>query len=71
MGCIQLGSCVLHRDDHKVIVRVCDKEEEEWEVLQLNPFTSERKRMSIVVKNVKNGSIFVFLKEGFIIFIHV
>ena len=71
MGCIQLGSCVLHRDDQKVIVRVCDKEEEEWEVLQLNPFTSERKRMSIVVKNVKNGSIFVFLKEGFIIFIHV
>ena len=71
MGCIQLGSCVLHRDDHKVIVRVCDKEEEEWEVLQLNPFTSERKRMSIVVKNVNNGSIFVFLKEGLILSIHV
>ena len=71
MGCMQLGSCVMHRDDHKVIVRIYDKEEEEWEILQLNPFTSERKRMSIVVKSVKNGAIFVFLKEALILFIHV
>mgnify|MGYP000376237923 CR=1 FL=1 len=64
IGCTQLGSYILYRDDHKVSVRVCEKEEDTWSILQLNSFTSERKRMSIVVKNVKNGSIFVFLKEG-------
>jgi len=50
-----------HRDSDVITVDVQGKEER-YKILRVIEFTSDRKRMSVVVKNMENGKIINFIK---------
>ena len=44
-------------------VRICvDKQIEVWEIMHVNEFNSDRKRMSVIAKNGSTGKVFSFVK---------
>ena len=50
------------RTDTSIEIQLEGGEKESWEILKLNAFSSERKRMSIVVKNTITGQIMIYVK---------
>ena len=51
----------LHRDSNTITIKVQDKEEN-YELLNVIEFSSDRKRMSVVVKNKETGQLINFIK---------
>ena len=58
----QLGMQLLDRDQGKIIIRNTAGNKEEYEVLANFPFTSESKRMGIILKDLACGRIIFYLK---------
>lgn len=50
-----------HRDSDVITIDIQGKEER-YKILRVIEFTSDRKRMSVVVKNMENGKIINFIK---------
>ncbi len=61
-GVRELGSVIVQKSDETVVLRVNGGEAEEWKLLRVNAFSSERKCMSVVAKNEKHGVIRVYVK---------
>ena len=57
-----MGYCFLGRDAKTLTLKIFDKEPEIWETLVEFPFDSHRKRMSMIVKNVKTNQYFIMTK---------
>ncbi|KAL4496984.1 hypothetical protein ABPG72_002140 [Tetrahymena utriculariae] len=57
-----LNITLLSRDEQKVVVRNAAKEEEHFEILACFPFSSETKRMGILVRHQKTNKIIYYLK---------
>ena len=53
---------LVFRDDKEIIIKNVSNTEEKYEILAIFPFTSESKRMGIIVKNVEHGHIIFYLK---------
>lgn len=50
-----------HRDSDEITIEVLGKEER-YKIIRVIEFSSDRKRMSVVVKNLENGKILNFVK---------
>lgn len=61
-GIRELGSVIVQKSDETVVLRMNGGEAEEWKLLRVNAFSSERKCMSVVAKNEKHGVIRVYVK---------
>ena len=65
-GLLAIGSQLTSRSDSSIQLQLAGKGEEEgeesWSVLRVNAFSSDRKRMGIVVKNDGTGQIVLFMK---------
>ena len=61
-GFLQLGGFVAEKDDKHVTMKLLGDQEESWELLRVNMFTSERKRMSVVARNRNSGQIRIYMK---------
>ena len=61
-GIRALGSVIVQKSDERVVLRVNGGEKEEWRLLRVNAFSSERKCMSVVAKNERYGVIHVYVK---------
>ena len=57
-----LNMQLIYRSDKKIKIQNANETEEEYEILANFPFSSETKRMGIVVKNKKYGHIIFYLK---------
>ena len=57
-----LGLIMVDRDEHKITLENPQKVKEEYEVLANFPFSSDTKRMGIVVKHISSGRIIFYLK---------
>lgn len=57
-----VGLAVIKRDLNKILLRVPDDTFREYEILQIFPFTSETKRMGIIVRDLQSGDIIFYLK---------
>ena len=51
----------IERNQNSVRISV-NGEIEVWEVMHVNEFDSDRKRMSVIAKNESNGKVFSFVK---------
>jgi len=51
-----------YRNDKEIILNNAMNEDEKYEILALFPFTSESKRMGIILRNVKHDHIIFYLK---------
>ena len=63
-GLKQLGGFILAKDETLVRLRLPRGGEETWAIARVNAFSSERKRMSVVVRNVETGEIRLYMKVG-------
>lgn len=61
-GLTQLGGLLRAKDDARVDLKLPGGNGETWRIERLNAFTSERKRMSVVVRNGETGEIRLFMK---------
>ncbi|XP_054711581.1 probable phospholipid-transporting ATPase IIB isoform X3 [Uloborus diversus] len=57
-----VGLALIHRDRSELKLRTVHKEVLNYTILQIFPFTSESKRMGIIVKEESTGEIIFFLK---------
>lgn len=57
-----LGLELLERDENKIVLMNPSKVKEEYQVLANFPFSSETRRMGIVVKHLDSGRIIFYLK---------
>ena len=55
------------RTPKKITLRLPNNDLQDYEILNIFPFTSETKRMGIVVKSVLTGEIYFFLKGAEVI----
>ena len=53
---------LIRRDDREIVILNANNVEEKYEILAEFPFTSESKRMGILVKNKEHGHIIFYLK---------
>jgi len=53
---------LIKRTDNEIILRNSSDEQETYEILANFPFSSETKRMGIILKNIENDHIIFFLK---------
>lgn len=61
-GFKQLGGFILAKDETVVRLRLPRGSEETWAIERMNAFSSERKRMSVVARNVETGEIRLYMK---------
>ncbi|CBK21933.2 uncharacterized protein [Blastocystis hominis] len=61
-GFKQLGGFILAKDETVVRLRLPRGGEETWKIERVNAFSSERKRMSVVVRNGETGEIRLYMK---------
>ncbi len=57
-----VGLTLVKRDLNTMLLRAPDNTFREYEILQIFPFTSETKRMGIIVKDVQTKEIIFYLK---------
>ena len=57
-----LGFKLLERDQQKIIIQNVSDTKEEYEILANFPFSSETKRMGILLKHQESGKIMFYLK---------
>ena len=50
-----------HRDSDVITIEILGKEER-YQIIRVLEFTSDRKRMSVIVKNLESGKIINFIK---------
>jgi len=60
--CRDVGLAYFVERDQKVVRIVVNGQEEAYEILRVNEFTSDRKRMSVVAKDLSNDRIVSFVK---------
>ena len=53
---------LIERDQHKIVIRNAAKEEETYEILANFPFSSETKRMGIILRHQVSGRLIFYLK---------
>jgi phospholipid-translocating ATPase len=53
---------LIKRDLNTILLRSPDENFYEYEILQIFPFTSETKRMGIIIKNKQTNEIIFYLK---------
>ena len=53
---------MIKRDLNKILLRAPDNSVLEYDILQLFPFTSETKRMGIILKDKQTNEIIFYLK---------
>jgi len=58
----ELGMELLERDQTKIVIQNAAGRVEKYEVLANFPFSSESKRMGIVLKEIKSGRVIFYLK---------
>lgn len=56
------GYFIVERQTNSMIIRFPDQREEKYTILQNFPFSSESKRMGLMVKNESNQEIYFFVK---------
>ena len=62
-GLLAVGSRMTGRSDTNIRLQLAGKEEEEdWSILKVNAFSSDRKRMGIIVRNGITKQIVLFMK---------
>lgn len=61
-GAKQMGYVFLGRDSRSISLQIYDNEPETWETLVEFPFDSHRKRMSMIVRNVKTNRYWLMTK---------
>ena len=57
-----MGIVILQRTQNTITLRNALKEEEQYEILYNFPFTSESKRMRIILQNKRTGKYVFYLK---------
>ena len=57
----QCGYKMISRTSHVISVEILDSKKD-FEIIGIMPFNSDRKRMSIIVKDLNNGKILLFCK---------
>ena len=57
-----VGLTLIKRDLNTILLRSPDENFYEYEILQIFPFTSETKRMGIIIKNKQTNEIILYLK---------
>ena len=58
---ITLNMRLKYRDDKKIEILNANNQIEEYEILAEFPFTSESKRMGIIVRNIEHGHIIFYM----------
>lgn len=53
---------LIHRTDKEITIKNAADKEEEYDILAIFPFSSDTKRMGILLKNKKHGHIIFYLK---------
>jgi len=61
-GASRMGYVFMGRDSRALTIKIFDNEPENWETLVEFPFDSQRKRMSMIVKNTKTEKYFLMTK---------
>ena len=57
-----LGIVLKDRTLKEIILENCQREKETFRILQIFPFSSDRKRMGIIVQHNSSGRIIFYLK---------
>ncbi len=57
-----VGLTLIKRDLNRILLRAPDDTFREYEILQIFPFTSETKRMGIIVRDLQSLDILFYLK---------
>ena len=57
-----VGLTLVKRDLNKMLLRAPDNTFRQYEILQIFPFTSETKRMGIIIKDMQTKEIILYLK---------
>jgi phospholipid-translocating ATPase len=57
-----LGMSLLEREELQMKIKNAAGQEEEYEILANFPFSSETKRMGIILKHLESGKIIFYLK---------
>lgn len=57
-----LGMVLLEREDQKIVIQNPNGQIEEYEILANFPFSSETKRMGIILRHVDSSKIIFYLK---------
>jgi phospholipid-translocating ATPase len=67
---IEMNMMLLERDRTKVMIRNADHKYENYEVLCNFPFSSETKKMSILVKHLETGRYIYYIKGAEVVMEH-